>query len=255
MIAAAGAVLAATLLGSPHCAGMCGGFACFVAGDAAGGRRFLLQGAYSAGRLLSYAALGAVAGGVGQGIGRLGALAGIARAAPILAGATLVVWGAANLFRALGVGIGPARPAAPSPAGRLLGRFLRAMGAWPPAGRAFAVGLFTTLIPCGFLYGFAGVASGTGDPVRGALIMAVFWAGTLPVMLSVGLIAQRAVGPLRDRLPVLTAALLIVLGLLTLAGRLGAPAGHHHPAASMSGASTHATTGAAVVADAFRAGR
>jgi sulfite exporter TauE/SafE len=53
--------------------------------------------------------------------------------------------------------------------------------------------------------------------------MAAFWAGTLPVMAGLGFLAQRALGPLRRRLPVVTAAALIVIGLLTVAGRMNAP--------------------------------
>jgi hypothetical protein len=46
-------VFVASLLGSLHCAGMCGGIACFVGGTAARGRALTL---YHLGRLLSYAA-------------------------------------------------------------------------------------------------------------------------------------------------------------------------------------------------------
>jgi sulfite exporter TauE/SafE len=222
------AVLGATLLGSPHCAGMCGGFACFVSGEEHGARRFVAQGAYNLGRLVSYAALGLAAGGVGRGIEQIGAAAGVSRAAPIAAGVLLVVWGGANLLRALGVGAG--RPHASTPAGALLARIVRRLGGWPAALRAGTIGLVTTLIPCGFLYGFVGVAAGTGSPLAGAAVMATFWAGTLPVMASVGLVAQRAFGAFRQRLPVVTAALLIVFGLLTIAGRLGSFGRHVHHA-------------------------
>jgi sulfite exporter TauE/SafE len=213
VIELAAAVLGATLLGSPHCAGMCGGFACFVAGDATGARRAVAQSAYNLGRLLSYALLGLVAGSAGRGVDEIGAAGGVSRAAPIAAGLVLVLWGGANLLRALGVG--GARAAAPTPASAFLARLLRRTGRWPAWARAGTVGLVTTLIPCGFLYGF----------------VSVFWAGTLPVMASLGLIAQSAFGRLRDRLPVVTAALLILFGLLTIAGRLGSFGGHAHHAA------------------------
>jgi sulfite exporter TauE/SafE len=229
VIELAAAVLGATLLGSPHCAGMCGGFACFVAGDATGARRAVAQSAYNLGRLLSYALLGLVAGSAGRGVDEIGAAGGVSRAAPIAAGLVLVLWGGANLLRALGVG--GARAAAPTPASAFLARLLRRTGRWPAWARAGTVGLVTTLIPCGFLYGFVGVAAGTGSPFAGAAIMSVFWAGTLPVMASLGLIAQSAFGRLRDRLPVVTAALLILFGLLTIAGRLGSFGGHAHHAA------------------------
>ena len=67
MIALIGAIFLASVLGSFHCAGMCGAFLA-VASGAPGGRakrQVLLQGAYHAGRLVSYTALGAAAGAAG----------------------------------------------------------------------------------------------------------------------------------------------------------------------------------------------
>jgi sulfite exporter TauE/SafE len=226
MIEIAGAVLGATLLGSPHCAGMCGGFVCFVSGEASGPRRWLVQAAYHAGRLISYVSLGIVAGRLGEGIERLGASVGFFRAAPIVAGALMILWGGANLLAALGKGKSPSH--APSPLSRFLAPAVRAMRDWPPLARGFAIGLVTTLIPCGFLYGFVAVAGGSGSPLGGAFVMATFWAGTLPVLASVGLLADRAVGALKLRLPVVSASILIVLGLLTLAGRLQPMSAHRH---------------------------
>ena len=65
MIALAGSVLVASLLGSPHCAGMCGGFVCFYA--AQGGRgQARAHAAYNFGRLFSYLVLGLLAGALGR---------------------------------------------------------------------------------------------------------------------------------------------------------------------------------------------
>jgi sulfite exporter TauE/SafE len=65
--------------------------------------------------------------------------------------------------------------------------------------------------------------------------MGTFWLGTVPVLAGLGLTAQRAFGPLRRHLPAVTAAALVVIGLLTITGRLsppqpvrGAPAAHQH---------------------------
>lgn len=229
MIELAGAVLGATLLGSPHCAGMCGGFVCFVTGDATGKRRWLVQAAYHLGRLVSYGTLGLIAGRLGEGIEGAGASIGLFRAAPIVAGVLMIVWGGANLLRAIGARA--SRPAAPSPLSRLLAPFVRGMRDWHPLARASAIGLVTTVIPCGFLYGFVAVAGGTGSPLAGLLVMIVFWAGTLPVLVSLGFLADRALGALRVRLPVVSALILIVLGLLTVAGRMQPLGSHEHHAA------------------------
>jgi sulfite exporter TauE/SafE len=219
VIALAGSVLLASLIGSPHCAGMCGGFVCFYAG-AGDARRWLAHAAYNAGRLVSYAALGAIAGASGAGVDRMGAAAGVSRAAAILAGALMVAWGVAAALEALGLRVRGVGEGALARGG--FGAVLRAVRAQPAPLRALVVGLLTTLLPCGFLYVFVATAAATGGAASGALVMAAFWIGTVPVMAGLGVLAQRALGPLRRRLPLVTATALIVVGLLTLTGRFQA---------------------------------
>lgn len=214
-------VLGASLLGSPHCAAMCGGFVCFFSGQPGEQPRPLTHAVYHAGRLLAYALLGAAAGLAGAGFDLAGRMAGFQRPAAIAAGLLLILWGIAGLAAAAGYG----RRATAAPAGfrRLLSRVIGSLSGKPPIVRALAIGLLTALLPCGWLYVFVATAAGTGSAMTGALVMAAFWAGTVPVLAGVGALAQRAAGPLRARLPVLTAALLVVLGVLTVAGRFHPP--------------------------------
>lgn len=211
-------VVGASLLGSPHCAAMCGPFACLYGGPTGRDGGWHAHAAYNLGRLAAYLGLGAVAGLAGAGLNQLGAMTGVARGAAIVAGTLMVLWGGLTIAAALGARV----PGTSPPAGfrRLLGRMLLRFQHRPPTARAAALGLLTTLLPCGWLYAFVAVAAGTGTVPRGMLVMAAFWLGTLPVMAGVGLLAQRALGPLRTRLPVATAAMLVVLGLLTISGRL-----------------------------------
>lgn len=212
-------VLAASLLGSVHCAGMCGGFVCFYAG-APGGRPNGLGGhaAYNAGRLVSYLTLGALAGALGAAFDRAGAMAGISRLAAIVAGSLMVAWGAATILALRGVRI--PMPRAGTAVQRCFAEVLAKLRGRPVAVRAAATGLLTTLLPCGWLYAFVATAGGSGSPVRGALVMLFFWAGTLPVMLTLGLGAQRLFGPMRRRLPLFTAGVVVVMGLLSITGHL-----------------------------------
>ena len=70
------AVLAASLLGSPHCAAMCGGFVCFYAGS--GDRRGVAgHVAYHLGRLAAYLTLGVLAGTLGSRLDAAGRMAGV----------------------------------------------------------------------------------------------------------------------------------------------------------------------------------
>jgi hypothetical protein len=224
MIAALlGTVLMASLMGSLHCAGMCGGFVAFYSGGAAtpGRRRWLAHVAYNGGRLTTYAALGAVAGALGAAIDRAGALAGVQRVAAIAAGILMVGWGTWALLQALDVRL----PRIPFPRS-ITNRTAKLFGALrgrPPLIRALLLGLLSTLLPCGWLWAFALLAAGTGDALQGALVLAAFWVGTVPVMLGIGVSIQALSAPLRRRLPAVTAAMLILVGLLWLAGRATMP--------------------------------
>jgi sulfite exporter TauE/SafE len=100
-----------------------------------------------------------------------------------------------------------------------MGRVLHAVREQPLAPRAWLTGLLTTMLPCGWLYVFVATAGGSGSIRTGVLTMAVFWLGTVPALLAVGLGAQRLFGPLRQRLPMLSAALVLVMGLLSISGR------------------------------------
>ncbi len=223
MLALALPVFVAALLGSVHCAAMCGSFACLAAGgDASRGRAAVRSAAaYNLGRLASYVALGALAGGAGAGLDRAGAVAGFARPAAVVAGVLLMLWGGATLLAAIGVRI-PALDVPPALAARIA-RGVRAVQERPPLVRGLALGALTAALPCGWLYAFVATAAATGSAAGGALLMAVFWTGTLPMMMAVALGAQRLFGPMRRRLPALTAVMLVILGALTVTGRFAAP--------------------------------
>ena len=225
MIALALSVFVAALLGSVHCAGMCGSFACLASGgDASSGRAALRSTVtYNLGRLVSYAILGAVAGAAGAGLDQLGAVAGLTRPAAMVAGVLLILWGLATLLGTFGVRL-PAVSVPPALASRIA-RGVRAVQQRPPAVRGLAIGMLTAALPCGWLYAFVATSAAAGSALGGALVMAAFWTGTVPMMAAVGLGAQRLLGPARKHLPALTAAMLVVLGSLTVAGRF-APTAH-----------------------------
>ncbi len=217
-------VFLASLLGSVHCAGMCGAFVAFAVGlddpDAAR-KRAHLHAAYNSGRLITYITLGAVAGSLGGALDLAGSMVGLSRIAAMLAGATLIAFGGMHLLRALGVRIAPVRPPRFMQTG--LRAAHRAAMVLPPVRRALAIGLMTTLLPCGWLYAFVFAAAGTGSALTGVLTMAVFWLGTLPILVGVGVGIRAISGPLAARLPVVLPMLVIIAGLFTIFSRLGVP--------------------------------
>jgi len=217
MLALAGTVFVASLLGSVHCAGMCGPFVCFYAGADARASGWS-HAAYNGGRLVSYLLLGAIAGALGAGVEQVGAGVGVSRAAGTLTGMLMIAWGVMTLLALRGVRV--PMPAPVAGVQRWMASRLRDVRVLPPAGRALAVGLLTTLMPCGWLYAFVITAAGTGTVAGAMLTMMIFWTGTLPMMLAIGAGVRTLAGPLRKRLPVISALAIVAIGVLSLSGRL-----------------------------------
>lgn len=223
MLALYGAILVASLTGSLHCAGMCGAFVAFAVGtggDLEKERRWRLHAAYNGGRLVTYTVLGVFAGVVGASLDLAGDLLGIQRAAALLAGGSMVVFGVLAILRINGVRV----PKAPVPTPMRVGvqRGFKAVRDKPPVVRALATGLLTTLLPCGWLYAFVIVAAGTASPVWGGLAMVSFWVGTLPVLVGLGVgvtgVLDRLTG-LGHRVPLVAACLVVLVGMFTVMDR------------------------------------
>lgn len=214
-------VFASSLLGSVHCAGMCGplvaAYAGMPGGDAPWRKRAIAHGAYSAGRLTAYLVLGSLAGAFGAALDHAASLAGFTRAAAIVSGTLIALWGLHAFLAAVGWRV--PRLEAPAPLKRALGVAMRATAKQPPAVRAAILGLASALLPCGWLYAFVVTAGGTGSAPYGAVVMAVFWAGTLPVMLAFGEAVRALSGRLRRHVPATCALVLMILGLWTVVSR------------------------------------
>ena len=204
-------ILVAGLLGSSHCIGMCGPFAALL-GSAADGWRHNLnwQLLYSAGRIFTYASLGAMAGFGGQrliglrvfGINLTALLAFVAGAFLIYEGlATAGIW---RRWR------GRASSSV-CPSAGLLSALLKQRNY---AG-IFLAGVATGFLPCGLVYAFLLTAARTSNLAVGALVMAVFGLGTVPIMVSTGL--SPGVVPLewRQRLFVVAGWCVVLMGLIS----------------------------------------
>jgi sulfite exporter TauE/SafE len=214
---------------------MCGGFVAIVGDGVTGRARFLTQLVYNFGRLVSYVVLGGLAGALGQAVDLAGNAAGIGRVATIASGSLMTLWGLGALLETQGVRVLRGRVSVPERITRALGSLRQR----PPMWRALALGLSTTLLPCGWLYAFAVTAAGTASLWHGALVMAAFWAGNLPVLLGLGVALSALVGRLRRHVPVLSAAVIFGIGVFTVTTRANLPAfaaaaalgKHHAPAA------------------------
>ncbi|MEZ6243277.1 MAG: sulfite exporter TauE/SafE family protein [Phycisphaerales bacterium] len=247
-----GAVFAASVLGSLHCAGMCGAFLLFAVGadrEPSRGEQLRLHVAYHGGRLLTYTCLGTIAGAVGAALDLGGSMVGVQRVAAGVAGALMIAYGVFTLARLRGVRI--KLDLVPSRFRRVVELGQRRALGMAPVPRALLIGLLTTLLPCGWLYAFAITAAGTGRPELGALTMAVFWLGTLPVLISLGVGAQALAGPLRRHLPMLTSLALVGVGLYMVVARVTAPIIRQSDLGLMTSTSLHDPTGGVPDPDAF----
>ena len=193
------------LAGSIHCAGMCGPLALALPQAGRGWAGALAgRAAYNFGRIATYSLLGVVFGL----LGRTALLAGFQRTLSILLGVMLLLGVLASRKFAL------SRPAVWL-VQRLKGQIAGLLRRRSVASLA-ALGLLNGLLPCGLVY-VAGVAAiGTGGILQGALYMAVFGAGTVPMMLAIGLSGRLVPVNLRLKLLKAVPTVVCLLGALLI---------------------------------------
>lgn len=216
------AVLTASLLGSMHCVGMCGPLAIFASGAGASAPRrqvMVATSLYHVGRLTTYSLAGLVAGAIGSAVDFGGQALGFQLAAARLVGSIMVVVGIVKIAELILVNRAKPKPLRPSLISKFLVKLRPIVFRLPPAGRALATGLLTTLLPCGWLYLFALIAAGTGSVVWGPVVMFAFWLGTVPALTALisGTVALS--GRFKQVVPSAAATLLIFAGIFTFTGR------------------------------------
>lgn len=158
------------LAGSPHCIAMCGA-ACAGIGQAAAPRGTRALALFQFGRVLGYAALGALAAASMQGLGWLTVHSAALRpvwslmhvAAAVL-GLFLLVLGRQPLWLETGA----------QRVWRRVRDATRAMGLAAPLG----IGAAWALLPCGLLYSAVMVAALADSTAGGALVMSLFALGS-----------------------------------------------------------------------------
>jgi uncharacterized protein len=192
--------------GFGHCVGMCSPFVLFVSRryvPTGSGRAAVIgaQAWYTAGRVLTYALLGAAAGGVGSAVELAGSLLGVQRAASIVAGGVLVIWALVALSD-LVPGLQTGGSVFARVAGALKGRV---------PGHPLAMGLLLGLLPCGLLYSALIAAAARGGALDGAAALALFGIGTAPALLGVS-VADELLARSRAFLNRLSQVFLLVMG-------------------------------------------
>jgi sulfite exporter TauE/SafE len=217
--AALATALATGLLGSfGHCLGMCGplvGAFALSAGPRGTARALQGQLAYHAGRITTYALVGAAMGLGGSFVNVAGRLAGISAVASVGAGVLMMGMGlgAAGLLQ-------PARRLEARAASRL-SRLARSLLEGGAAGRLYPVGLVLGLLPCGLSWSLFVGAAGTGSAAAGFLLALVFGLATLPALLLAGTVAGLLGARARGALTRAGGVAVAALGLLFLLRGVG----------------------------------
>lgn len=217
------------LLGSLHCLGMCGPLALALPVGGLSPRRVAwARLAYSAGRIGTYAVLGAVVGWLGERV----ALGGLARSVSIAAAGALLL----TQLPARWVPFRPLHAASVALRQRVM-PLLKRRSLLGMTG----LGVVNGLLPCGLLYvGLANAAASATVP-GGAACMALFGVGTLPVFVAVwalphvlGAAARHRLQRLMPVVPFAVAALLVLrglnLGIPYLSPAMPAPTAQNAPA-------------------------
>ena len=197
------------LVGSLHCAGMCGPLALALPAVGDTTPAYVLgRVAYNAGRIITYCLLGIVFGLAGWTF----LLAGLQRWVSIALGVALLL----GLFASRRLAL--ARPVTFA-VNQLKARMSVLLRRRSLAGLG-VLGLLNGLLPCGLVYVACAGAAASGSVLAGASYMTAFGVGTVPMMLAISLSGNLVPTSLRLKLvktiPVcvfLLASLLILPGM------------------------------------------
>ena len=215
-------ILLIGFLVSFHCVGMCGGLvvtysASLAASDsrravgtAKSGKKVGVSKShiqYNLGRLISYTVIGGVLGGVGSFFAINPSFSG---GVMLFAGIFMILMAVALFtdFKALEK-LTPKMP-------QSIARFLYSQRHTKKPKGPFIIGLLNGFMPCGPLQAMQLYALGTGSFTRGALSMAVYAAGTIPLMFGFGAFISMLSNQYIKKVMKFSAVVVGILGLIMI---------------------------------------
>lgn len=175
------------LLGGTHCVGMCGGIVAAMSFQGNARQPFVFHLGYSAGRMVSYAALGALVGLIGSAAFLSDSLYPLQRGLYVLAQVVLILLGLylAGLNQSIRL-LEHAGSAVWRRVQPLLGRVMPVRN----LGQAVVAGALWGWLPCGLVYSVLVMALSAGGAPQGAGLLLAFGLGTLPNLLLMGWAAE-----------------------------------------------------------------
>jgi sulfite exporter TauE/SafE len=209
------------LITSLHCVAMCGGLvlACAVKGPQAGPwwRRMTPHLAYQGTKIVSYATVALILGGLVALLGRAVDITGFRNWLMVVAGVYMVLLGLSMTGKFAVLRYLSPRP--PKSLVSALSRMRRRANADADAGHAslatpLALGALTGLMPCAPLIAAQAAAVSSGSPLSAAFAMAGFGLGTAPLMLAFGLFSTLLSRAFQRRLQIVAALAVMAFGVV-----------------------------------------
>lgn len=195
------------IMGSFHCAGMCGPIAIALPlhGNSIGGKIFG-GSLYNLGRTITYGVMGAIFGLLGQGV----AMIGFQQKISVIMGGLMII---SVLFPALFKNQYSMNKSWISLVGKLKAT-IGSMFSIRSYQSLFFIGMLNGLLPCGLVYMAIAGAIGTGSAAMGTMYMILFGLGTIPMLLGISLAGNLLSQTVRKRINKLIPVLVVVVGIL-----------------------------------------
>jgi len=195
------------LMGSFHCAGMCGPIAIALPLHGNTVLQKIFGGTlYNVGRTITYGIMGAIFGLLGQGIQMIG----VQQKISVIMGVVMII---SVLFPALFKNQYRMDKSMFSFVGKLKKR-IGEMFSIRSFQSLFFIGMLNGLLPCGLVYMAIAGAIGTGNAAEGTLYMILFGLGTIPMLLTISLAGNIMSQAIRRKINKLITVMVIVVGLL-----------------------------------------
>lgn len=194
------------IMGSFHCAGMCGPIAIALPlhGNSVGGKIFG-GSLYNLGRTITYGIMGMLFGLLGKGV----AMIGFQQKISVIMGSLMII---SVLFPALFKNQYSMNKSWFSLVSKLkssIGQMF-SIRSYPSL---FFIGMLNGLLPCGLVYMAIAGAIGTGSVSMGTLYMILFGLGTIPMLLGISLAGNLLSLAVRKRINKLIPIMVVVVGI------------------------------------------
>ncbi|GGK58807.1 MULTISPECIES: sulfite exporter TauE/SafE family protein [Flavobacteriaceae] len=202
------------LAGSFHCIGMCGPIAFVLPVDRSSKSKLIFQTfLYHFGRIISYSLIGLLFGFIGKGL----YLAGFQQRLSVLMGVVMIaiVLIPVSLFNKYNFS---------KPLYKTIGKVKQKLGSYltKKSNKAlFLIGFFNGFLPCGLVYMALIGSISTGNIINGAVYMAIFGIGTIPLMTGAIFLGNFVNLSLRNKIQKAIPVFVVIIGLLFILRGLG----------------------------------